>query len=95
VTATPRKGRAYRLTGMVRKMWQVPHPLYKCPTHVVGIYIGRMAGTRVWHGFEIRVKGRERGVIFMPQADLDRLGVEDLGPAGKLRQRGAADVDHA
>lgn len=87
----PRRGRAYRLTGMERRMWQVPHPRYGRPAHVVGIYIGRMIGTRVWHGFEIRVRGRERGVIFMPQSDLDRLGVEDLGPAGKV----AADADRA
>lgn len=90
--AALRKGQAYRLTGMEKQMWQVPHPRYGRPGSVVGVYIGRMAGTRVWHGFEIRVKGRERGVIFMPQADLDRLGVEDLGPAGKREPR---DVDSA
>ena len=80
----------YRICGMTRDMWQVPHPRWGRPSHLIGIFVGTMSGSRTWFGFEIRVRGKEQGVIFMPESDLRRLTLTDLGPY----PGGDADVDH-
>ena len=77
---TLKHGHLYRLRGMKSSMWQVGHPHYGRPPTLVGVFLGKMQGTRTWYGFEIRVGGKERGVLFMPQSDLDQLQVEGLGP---------------
>jgi hypothetical protein len=69
----------YRLSSIPKKMWQVGHPHYGTPSKIVGLYLGYLKGSRNWHGFEIRVKGKEKGVIFMPDNDLEIIKVEDLG----------------
>jgi hypothetical protein len=70
----------YRLSGMRNSMWQVGHPDYGKPNSLVGMYIGCWKATRKWYGFEIRVGGKERGVIFMPESDLNQLTLEYIGP---------------
>lgn len=69
-------GHAYWLKGMKRSMWQVPSPTFGCPERIVGIYLGSLQGTRKWYGFEIQVRKKDRGVIFMPESDLILLRVE-------------------
>jgi hypothetical protein len=75
---------------MKRKMWQVAHPLYGKPSSIVGVFIGRWDGTRNWYGFEVRVHGEEKGMIFIPEEDLDVMTVTDLGPY----HGSAADAQH-
>lgn len=71
-------GRAYYLSGMVDDMWTTGHPVYGKPEALAGYYLGCLHGTRRWHGFEIWAKGQEQGVIFMTDADLQKLTVEAI-----------------
>jgi hypothetical protein len=80
---------AYHLRGMKRSMWQVAHPVYGKPSSIVGVFIGMWDGTRNWYGFEIRVRGEEKGMIFIPQEDLDMMTLTDLGP-----YHGGDDAQH-
>ena len=73
-------GHVYKLSGMSKEMWQVPHPRFGTPYTINGIYQGTIVGTRAWYGFEIHVRGKEEGMIFMPEGDLVRLRIRDLGP---------------
>jgi hypothetical protein len=71
-------GNAYYLRGMTGDMWTTGHPEYGTPDELAGRYLGSLRGTRVWHGFEIWVSGKEVGVIFMTTADLEQLSVVRL-----------------
>jgi len=64
---------------MTPDMWQVPHPRWGKPDSVVGVFLGALKGSRTWYGFEIRVGGTEQGVIFFPEADLNKMKYKDLG----------------
>lgn len=71
-------GRVYRLSGMIDTMWTAGHPVFGKPDTLAGIYLGCLHGQRRWHGFEIWVKRKEQGVIFMTDADLRKLKVEPI-----------------
>lgn len=73
-------GHVYHLSNIRRRMWAVGHPRYGKPTALVGICIGFMVGSRTWYGFEIRIGGKEQGVIFVPREDLQHMTIKDLGP---------------
>ena len=71
-------GGIYRLEGMVRTMWDSPHPVFGAPPSLAGRYLGCLQGVRRWHGFEVWVEHREEGVIFMNDDDLCKLTVTKL-----------------
>lgn len=68
-------GRAYYLEGMEEDMWSGGHPIYGKPRALAGLFLGTLKGTRTWYGFEIRMGGKEAGVIFMPEEDLKALRI--------------------
>ena len=68
-------GRIYLLQGMERSMWDRPHPRYGAPSSLATRYLGCLQGARKWHGFEVWVENREQGVLFMNDADLNKLRV--------------------
>ena len=86
-----RKGHAYRLSGMTPKLWQVPHPQWGTPESLVAVFMGRLVASRTWHGFEVRVGGKEQGMLFIPEKDLNKLTLQDLG----VYHHGASDADRA
>ncbi len=69
---------AYRLSGMQPTMWAAPHVVYGTPQDVAGIYLGCLAGTRTWHLFEVRIKGKDAGVIMMTTSDLEKITIREL-----------------
>ena len=71
-------GRAYYLEGMKKEMWDAPHPIFGAPPAVAGRYLGCLQGARRWHGFEVWVRGREEGVLFMNDEDLSKLVVTPI-----------------
>lgn len=68
-------GRIYHLEGMERPMWDRPHPRFGAPPALATRYLGSLQGNRRWHGFEVWVENREEGVLFMNDADLEKLKV--------------------
>jgi len=71
-------GRAYILKGMNPEMWDRGHPRYGKPSAIAAKYIGALHGARRWHGFEVWIAGKEVGVLFMNDADLERLEVTEI-----------------
>ena len=71
-------GKGYYLEGMVRSMWDWPHPRYGAPPALATRYLGALQGNRLWHGFEVWVENREEGVLFMTDDDLNLLKVTPL-----------------
>ena len=59
-------------------MWSMSHPQYGKPHALAGRYLGCLHGVRRWHGFEVWIEGKEVGVIFMPDEDLEQLRVSSL-----------------
>lgn len=64
---------------MVRDMWDVGHPEHGMPTAVAARYIGEIQGNRLWHAFEVWHAGEEIGVLFMTDADAERLSIVRVG----------------
>lgn len=71
-------GRAYYISDMVEELWTTGHPKFGKPRSVAGYYLGCLHGTRRWHGFEVWAGGKEQGVIFMTEQDLEKLTVEAI-----------------
>lgn len=59
-------------------MWDAGHPRYGKPNRLDARYLGALRGTRRWHGFEIVVRGKDEGSIFMTDKDLAQLRVTPL-----------------
>jgi len=74
----PVVGHSYYIEGMAPMMWDSPHPQFGAPNAIAGLYLGHLQGVRMWHGFEVWLKGKEVGVIFMTEDDLSKLRVVDL-----------------
>lgn len=73
-------GHAYSLSGIARRLWASAHPRYGRPQMLVGVYRGSIsASVSVWYGFEIYVRGVSRATVFIPDYDLQKINVHDLG----------------
>lgn len=71
-------GHAYRLAAMRADLWVSPHASYGTPPELAGVYLGYLVGTRTWHLFEIRIGGRDAGVVMMHTGDLEQLTITEL-----------------
>ena len=71
-------GRAYHLSGFEKLKWGNTHPTYGQPNEVAARYLGSLRGSRLWHGFEVRMAMKDVGVLFLPDADLRKLTIREL-----------------
>lgn len=71
-------GKTYYLEGMVRPMWDGPHPRFGAPPALATRYLGSLQGHRLWHGFEVWVESKEEGVLFMNEDDLKKIRITPL-----------------
>jgi hypothetical protein len=74
-------GQAYRLDGLGSLIWTNSHPVYGTPARCAALYLGALSGARTWHCFEVWATGVDPAappVIFMNQADLDRIRIRPV-----------------
>jgi len=72
-------GAPYLLTGMRRILWSNRHEQYGTPREIAALYLGSVAGTRVWHIFEVRIEQRDAGALLFNEDDLNVMTVIPLG----------------
>ena len=68
-------GKAYYLEDMVRPMWDRPHPRFGAPPALATRYLGSLRGNRRQARTGSTGEGREEGVLFMHDADLERIKI--------------------